>query len=308
MKELFNDMKAKRAEKIKKADEEQQLRKEKLEHVQNKIDELQNAKGVHIPHPIQKHKLKKEQKNLQNDIEAYETSKSTSKFILIGLAVLTALFLTIFFLDNLEEDKSNDFGKKDQMEIVDQSQRENQQTIPEDTGESTDKNGEEDVGCAKITIDDVDMTVSGGYAHLESDSIILGNDEEVTFTLTVNNPKVTIDDLVIYYDELILDVNIEKKDDGNNKTKFSAIVTGIAAGSSDFQVATVYDLIHNEPEQVEVKGVNVHKLDAEDGRVVYVTPSGNKYHNSKSCAGDNAMATTYYDAMNAGIKPCGNCG
>lgn len=44
-----------------------------------------------------------------------------------------------------------------------------------------------------------------------------------------------------------------------------------------------------------------------ESRIVYVTPSGKRYHYSKSCAGNNAKETTMDEAIAAGKTPCGTC-
>ena len=41
--------------------------------------------------------------------------------------------------------------------------------------------------------------------------------------------------------------------------------------------------------------------------VVYITPTGSKYHCSKSCAGPNAIKTTLKEAKASGYKPCKVC-
>lgn len=43
------------------------------------------------------------------------------------------------------------------------------------------------------------------------------------------------------------------------------------------------------------------------GRMVYVTPTGKRYHYSASCAGKNATETTLEQAKNMGLTPCKNC-
>jgi len=42
-------------------------------------------------------------------------------------------------------------------------------------------------------------------------------------------------------------------------------------------------------------------------RVVYVTPTGSKYHSDSDCAGENATPTTYYDVEMMELEPCGKC-
>jgi hypothetical protein len=41
--------------------------------------------------------------------------------------------------------------------------------------------------------------------------------------------------------------------------------------------------------------------------VVYVTPSGKRYHEKQSCGGKNAKATSLEDALENGKTPCGKC-
>ena len=42
-------------------------------------------------------------------------------------------------------------------------------------------------------------------------------------------------------------------------------------------------------------------------RVVYITPTGKRYHYSQSCAGKNAKQTTKNKAEKAGLTGCKNC-
>lgn len=47
--------------------------------------------------------------------------------------------------------------------------------------------------------------------------------------------------------------------------------------------------------------------DKTESKIVYVTPSGKRYHYSKSCAGKNAQETSLDEAIAAGKTPCGTC-
>ena len=59
----------------------------------------------------------------------------------------------------------------------------------------------------------------------------------------------------------------------------------------------------------EVMGypISINKLDASEGRVVFITPTGTKYHYDPDCAGENAMKTTYHDVAMLEYDSCGNC-
>lgn len=47
--------------------------------------------------------------------------------------------------------------------------------------------------------------------------------------------------------------------------------------------------------------------DPDDNITVYVTPSGQKYHDDPDCAGKNARAISLSDAKRRGYGPCGTC-
>ena len=90
------------------------------------------------------------------------------------------------------------------------------------------------------------------------------------------------------------------------QTILKAYVTGKKPGDSEFFICTEYDLA-TKGENVEGYYLNIRKLDSSEGRIVYVTPSGEKYHFSESCAGDGATKTTYRDATVYEYEPCGKC-
>lgn len=136
-----------------------------------------------------------------------------------------------------------------------------------------------------------------------SDGVVLGNDEGVT--VTINAPEgTTVDDLWIYYDENILDCSYQEE--SSTASKIVLYVTGVQAGMSDLIIST-YDEIDSKGESAIGHTVSIKKLDSSEGRVVYITPNGEKYHTSASCAGENAMKATYHDSVNYGYEPCGKC-
>ena len=62
-----------------------------------------------------------------------------------------------------------------------------------------------------------------------------------------------------------------------------------------------------EPEEETMPEGTEASTDTVASRTVYVTPSGKRYHYSKSCAGKNAKETTLDEAVAAGKTPCGTC-
>lgn len=62
-----------------------------------------------------------------------------------------------------------------------------------------------------------------------------------------------------------------------------------------------------EPEGETTPESTEAPADTDEVRRVYVTPSGKRYHYSKSCAGKNAKETTMDEAIAAGKTPCGTC-
>lgn len=62
-----------------------------------------------------------------------------------------------------------------------------------------------------------------------------------------------------------------------------------------------------EPDSETTAPESTDSTDATESKVVYVTPSGKRYHYSKSCAGKNAKETTLDEAVAAGKTPCGTC-
>ena len=62
-----------------------------------------------------------------------------------------------------------------------------------------------------------------------------------------------------------------------------------------------------DAEDTYSKKMQIVGMSASDGRVVYVTPTGERYHLSSECAGENNIATTLYDAQCYEYTPCHKC-
>lgn len=66
-----------------------------------------------------------------------------------------------------------------------------------------------------------------------------------------------------------------------------------------------YDL---EPNSDDIPAYDyVAEIDKDNSPTAYITPSGNRYHLSQSCAGENAIKTTIADASDKGYTPCAKC-
>lgn len=176
-----------------------------------------------------------------------------------------------------------------------------------ENADEADTNDEEVIEeMLKLTYEDFSLQGERDYAHYFNDSIYLGNDEGVTISIIIGKSDVTAEDLTFYYDDSLLNLDISEPIHETGKTIIKVYVTANEECNTELLIGTVYDEM--------TKGENamglvfpIRKLDTEEGRIVYVTPSGEKYHYSSNCAGENAVATTYYDVTMMEMKPCGNC-
>ena len=157
-----------------------------------------------------------------------------------------------------------------------------------------------------MTASDLEISWQTGYGHASTDIVILGNDEGATVTIKVPDVGVTTEDLFYLFDEHI--VNVSEKDitDYSGNPCVELNVTGVAEGTTDVLVA-VEEEYEKLGDDATVVSIPVKKLDSTEGRVVYYTPTGEKYHFSAECAGDNARATTLHDATSLEMEPCGKC-
>ena len=165
---------------------------------------------------------------------------------------------------------------------------------------------EEEFNYNKVSSSQISVSCMTDYSHGRSEWIYLGNDEGVTFTISTSVSVITWDDLFVYYDEEMITVDYEDSYEANGKTYFKFYAEGLEEGKSEIMIFTVYDLMTYE-ENAKGYFYEVMKLDDYQGRVVYVTQYGEKYHYSSACAGDSCFATTYYDAVGLAYEPCHKC-
>ena len=144
------------------------------------------------------------------------------------------------------------------------------------------------------------------YDHVESSSIDLGADEVLTITITASPADLEVEDFFFDYDDSILSYSIDGIETSGSSTIITVNVWSVSSGNADFGVFTSYAIYKNE-ETARGYYIPIHALNYEDGRLVYYTPTGECFHFSQSCAGENFGCTTLYDAIAAGLKPCGNC-
>ena len=157
-------------------------------------------------------------------------------------------------------------------------------------------------------IDPGDWTISSytDYGH-GSEIIILGNNEGVELSIEAPRPNLTFDDFAVMYDEELL--ACEEKaiiDSFKDKTILKYRITHTSPGTSEVFVVSMYDYIELGDDCLGYS-LTVRGLDQTDGRIVYVTPYGEKYHLSADCAGENAIATTMWDVRQYEYEPCGKC-
>ena len=118
----------------------------------------------------------------------------------------------------------------------------------------------------------------------------------------------TLDDFEITYDGSKLSVDISEmwSDEGKNQSGCTISMSPKTSGLSDISIYSYYD-IETEGDNAIGYVIPVNALDSREGRIVYYTRNGEKYHYSADCAGPNAEATTLHEAESYGLGPCGNC-
>lgn len=157
-------------------------------------------------------------------------------------------------------------------------------------------------------VDDYKVSFMTDYAHASNEIVYLGNDEGAEFTVTAQPAGLTADDFFFYADEAMLKCTVTDviDDPDINRTIIRWRVEGIAEGLSEIYIFSNYDYIVLG-DDCSIVSCSIRKLDSADGRVVYVTDNGDKYHYSEACAGENAVKTTLMDAESLEYEPCSKC-
>lgn len=144
------------------------------------------------------------------------------------------------------------------------------------------------------------------YAHIDSDVVRLGNGEGAWFIIEASPATTTADDITFLYDENMLEIADLKFSTVGNTVKYEVYVKAKKAGVSEVFIAPSYDL-WEDFENASGYSIPVKGLESSEGKVVYITSSGEKYHFSESCAGAGAYETTVSDAQIYEYGACGKC-
>ena len=143
------------------------------------------------------------------------------------------------------------------------------------------------------------------YAHYDSDVVRLGNNETVWITISASPATLTADDFYFEYDDTMLNIiDISEELHGNNKE----IILSIKAkksGVSEILIASLYE-IYEYYDEASCYTIVINGLDQNEGRVVYVASTGEKYHYSSNCI-SSGIKTTLDDAVTLEYGPCGKC-
>ena len=173
------------------------------------------------------------------------------------------------------------------------------------TAQETTESAELDI--PKITAKDLSVSTLNDYGHISTEVLYLGNNEGVTITVKVSVLDLIADDILFLYDENLLSVKEKEPFEVNGKqTYFEYYVTGKKECNTQIAILTTYDYL-TQGDDASGFILDVVKMDSSDGKVCYITPTGEKYHFSASCAGENATKTTYRDVIAYDFGPCGKC-
>lgn len=142
------------------------------------------------------------------------------------------------------------------------------------------------------------------YFHVDSEYITLGEDEGLTLRVTLPEAGLTEDVLSLSYDSFLLHIDCGAPESEDGESRFTLRITSRAVGESELIISADCKALSPGENRAEL---SIRKLDAQASKLVYITPTGIRYHLSRACAGDGAIKTTLYDALAAGYDPCGSC-
>lgn len=150
------------------------------------------------------------------------------------------------------------------------------------------------------------------YAHVDTEIISLGTGEGVTVTLETTPANIAFDDFMFHYDETLLDVTAKDiiNDPIKDKTTLHLVIHTKQPCHTSFEIYETYPFFDEQlaPDtNISYTELKIVGKNATDGHIVYITPTGEKYHFSSDCAGENYTATTLSDALSVEYTPCQKC-
>ena len=330
MKNPFQEIKDRADTKRLQEEEEQRQREARLQQLE--ADKEQS--GIHFPHPVKAIKRKKEIKSLRKEIAAFEQKKKDKKLYWGLFAALVVMFSILGIMAIKEHRVATNAVKSPNpasppvsSETSTSRPTDNTPLTPADhintsdkatpttpsnpqpasSGDSPEVDSSQLEGLAKLTASDLRIYTRTDYSHIDTETILLGQNEGVTITIEAPGIDFTSDDIIIDYDESLLHEDVTVSEDTNKNVTMKIYVTGLGSGETDLTIFTAYDLASKSMDDLSGYILHIHKLDSTDGRIVFVTPTGEKYHFSESCAGENSITTTYYDVISCEYSPCGKC-
>ncbi|MGN0600275.1 MAG: hypothetical protein ACI4JK_10315 [Oscillospiraceae bacterium] len=136
------------------------------------------------------------------------------------------------------------------------------------------------------------------------------NEEECYFNVDANENLQEIEEELEFISE-----NTEIATIINNENSWlnSCIISKVGAGETYVYIQTKDGTVKSEKKKVIVEDDVVEESETyitdfttDNSRTVFLTPYGDKYHYSKSCAGDNASETTL-NSVKGFYDPCKKC-
>ena len=207
-----------------------------------------------------------------------------------------------------DEQSSNTDSTDNLIVVAADASDENSKTVSQESTEPADEQSSASNSVAHgIKYTDFSVIHSSDYAHASADADYIGNDEGITITIKANNGNMEIEDLIFDYDESLLNIDIKEPDYQNGETVISAYVTANSECNTELFITSEYEVEVSDGGLVNGYLIPIRKLDPSEGRVVYITPTGTKYHFDANCAGENAVRTLYHDVSMLEYEPCGTC-
>ena len=114
-----------------------------------------------------------------------------------------------------------------------------------------------------------------------------------------------MDDFIVDYDDAMLEIVDVVSTTVGDTLRIEIAVKAKSSGVSEIIMCSGYEL-YEDGENATAYILTVNGLTSSDGKVVYVTSTGEKYHLSESCV-ESGIKTTLSDALAYEYKPCGKC-